>query len=165
MMIKNHVDHIYTDDACKSFFNGIKDINGVRTKVIHPFQPRTALEFFIRYLNKSKSNEILDAFGIHTDRKDAFDILCCALAEKLKEYLAPVDDNEYSVEYYFDKVITDRTYTSYLQISATDFDYLNEVKKRCPICGEHLTDIVDGTRLKKYQVIEIKCLNLETMIF
>jgi hypothetical protein len=161
MMIKNLVDHKYTDDACKSFFNGIKPINGLRSKVIHPFQPRTALEFFVRYLNKSKLNDILDCFGIHTDRKDAFDILCCALAEKLKEFLAPVDDNEYSVEHYFDKVISDKSYTAYLQISASDFDYLNEVKKRCPICGEHLTDIVDGTRLKKYQVVEIYPWNLD----
>lgn len=155
MMFKDIVNYDYSNDACKSFFNGIKDINGVRSKVILPFQSRKAFEFFFMYLNKSKLNDLLSAFSISTSQSDAFKYLCCSLAEKLKEFLAPVDDEEHTVEFYFDKVIMDRTYSSYLNITAGDIDYLNEVKKRCPVCGEHLTDIVEGTRLKKYQIIQI----------
>lgn len=154
-MIKDLVNHDYTDDACKSFFNGIKPLDGVRANIIHPFQSRSAFAFFFKYMNKSKLNDMLASFGIITDRQDAFNVLCCALADKLKEFLAPQDDEVYSIENYFDKSIKNNTYSSYLQISASDFDYLSEVKKRCPICGEHLTDIVEGTRLKKYQIIEI----------
>ncbi len=160
MMIKNLVNHEYTDDACKSFFNGIKSLDGVRAKVIHPFQSRYSFEFFFKYINKNKINDILATFGIVTDRQDAFSVLCCALTEKLKEFLDPQDDEKYSIEHYFKKAILDKTYSSYLQISASDFDYLNEVKKRCPICGEHLTDVVDETRLKKYQIVEIYPRNL-----
>mgnify|MGYP003507299537 FL=1 len=71
-MFKDIVNYDYSNDACKSFFNGIKDINGVRSKVILPFQSRKAFEFFFMYLNKSKLNDLLNAFSISTSQSDAF---------------------------------------------------------------------------------------------
>lgn len=154
-MIDDLVDYNYSLDACKSFYNGIKPISGVKEKLIRPFKLKSAYNFFASYLDQRKIQEILDAFDIKNVAKEPFKTLCSALAYKLKEILESDDGTDRSVSYYFDIEVANKSYSSYSLISISDSDYIYEVNKRCPICGERLTELVDNQRINKYKIIKI----------
>jgi len=162
MMLRDLGNFDYTEDYFKNLSNETKPISGIRAKVYTPFKTDVARNFFYKNLKKDKLNEMLVDFGVVSATTNPFVYLIGALAEKLKEYLAPEDEINHPIQYYFDMLIADESYKFYLNISANDLDYILEVNKKCPICGEHLTEIIDGQRLKNYKIIKIYPYNLSS---
>jgi len=127
-----------------------------RSLVTIPYRRQQAISFFNNYLDANKVDKLLVAFGITAVSRNNFAFLTTAMACYLEDLLM-IDDAiiTSTVKDYYLKLLTDNTFYLNTQIEPTDYEYISEVHRKCPICGAKLTEICDGRRVKNFKVTMI----------
>ena len=151
------LDSIYsTDDYPKKIFQGKEPLSkNIKDSIPKPVNIQKVTSFFIDHLNENKIANICMDFSIPSYCRKDFHTLCTALACFFKEIVIN-DTNSISktVAKIYEELILNPSLISNKKIETSEAQYLLEIKK-CPICKKPLTKIIDNTRYRNYEIIQI----------
>ena len=146
---------LYTKSTLEAFYYGRRPFAD-RTLITLPFRRNHAVSFFNNYLKQEKVDKLLEAFGITAVSRNNFTFLTNAMAYYLEDLLLKDDDAiTTSVKHYYLQLLSDDTFYLNNHIEPSDYEYIAEVHRKCPICTSRLTEIVDNRRVRNFKITMI----------
>ncbi len=146
-------------DTYKALYTGERELSIKVRQTIPSFNIINSIEFFNRFLTKNDLSSLFLELKIN-EAKQSRQALNHTLALVFKSFIED-DSPSFNFNNIYNEILNDPGEKYTLAPQGSDWDYINELQNKCPICGENLIVRSGAGTIRNYKLAYIFPKNLE----